>query len=126
MTRFQVLMKRVSTALLHANKLNKSCSVQFSSVAQCVRLFATPETAARQASLPITISRSLLKPTPIELVMPSNHPILCRPLLLLPSIFPSIRVFSDGLSLHIRWARYWGFINKLICILIQLLFQDTF
>ena len=69
--------------------------VQFSSVAQSCRLFATPWTAARQASLSIN-SRSLLKLMSIESVMPSNHLTLCRPLLLLPSIFPSIRVFSKG------------------------------
>ena len=74
-----------------------------------VQLFATPWTAACQASLSITNSRSLLKLTSIELVMPSNHLILCCPLLLLPSIFPSIRVFSDELVLRIRWPKYWSF-----------------
>ena len=74
-----------------------------------VQLFATPWTAARQASLSITNSRSLLKLTSIELVMPSNHLILCRPLLLLPSIFPSIRVFSSESALSIRWPKYWSF-----------------
>ena len=74
-----------------------------------VRLFATPWTAARQASLSITNSRSPPKPMSIESVMPSNHLILCRPLLLLPSIFPSIRVFSNESSLHIRWPKYWSF-----------------
>ena len=68
-----------------------------------VRLFATPWTAARQASLSITNSRSLLRLVSIESVMPSNHLILCRPLLLPPSIFPSIRVFSNESVLHIRW-----------------------
>ena len=68
----------------------------------CVRLFATPWTAARQASLFITNSRSLLKLMSIKLEMPSNHLILCCPLLLLPSIFPSIRVFSNELALHIQ------------------------
>ena len=72
-----------------------------------VRLFATLRTAAHQASLSITNSRSL--PKPIESMMPSNHLILCRPLLLLPSIFPSIRVFSKELALHIRWPKYWSF-----------------
>ena len=71
----------------------------------CVWLFATPWTAA----LSITNSRSLLKLTSIELVMPSNHLILCQPLLLLPSIFPSIRVFSNESVLRIRWPMYWGF-----------------
>ena len=74
-----------------------------------VRLFATPRTAALQASLSITNSQSLLKLMSIELVMPSNHLILCCPLLLLPSIFPSIRVFSNESVLHIRWPKYWRF-----------------
>ena len=68
-----------------------------------VRLFATPWTAAHQASLSITNSQSLLKLMPIELVMPSNHLILCPPLLLPPSIFPSIKIFSNESALHIRW-----------------------
>ena len=74
-----------------------------------VRLFATPWTTAHQASLSITISRSLLKLVSIELVMPTNHLILCRPLLLLPSSFPSNRVFSNESVLHIRWPKYWSF-----------------
>ena len=74
-----------------------------------VRLFATPWTAARQASLSITNSWSSLKLMSIELVMPSNHLILCRPLLLPPSSFPSIRVFSNESALHIRWPKYWSF-----------------
>ena len=74
-----------------------------------VRLFATPRTIARHASLPITNSHSLLKLMSIKLVMPSNHLILCHPLLLLPSIFPSIRIFSKGSVLHIRWTNYWSF-----------------
>ena len=69
----------------------------------------TPWTAALQASLSFTISRSLLKLMALELVMPSNHLVLSFPLLLLPSIFPSIRVFSNELALHIRWPRYWSF-----------------
>ena len=73
-----------------------------------VRLFVTPWTAARQASLSFTISRSLLKLMSIESVMPSNHLILCRSLLLLPSIFPSIRVFSSESALLIRWPNYWS------------------
>ena len=72
-----------------------------------VRLFATPWTAAHQASLSFPISRSLLKL--IESVMPSNHLILCHPLLLLPSIFPSISVFSYESVLRIRWPKYWSF-----------------
>ena len=69
----------------------------------------TPWTAARQVSLSLTISRSLLKLMFIELVMPSNHRILCCPLLLLPSIFPCIRVFSNESALCIRWPKYWNF-----------------
>ena len=84
---------------------------QFSSVRSFshVQLFANPWTAACQASLPITNSWSLLKPMSIKLVMPSNHLILCHPLLLPPSIFPSIRVFSNESVLHIRWPKYWSF-----------------
>ena len=74
-----------------------------------VQLFVTPWTAAHWASLSLTTSQSLLKLTFIESVMPSNHLLLCRPLLLLPSIFPSIRVFSNELALHIRWPKYWSF-----------------
>ena len=83
----------------------------FSSVQSLSRaqLFATPWTAARQASLSITNSRSLLKLMSIESVMSSNHLILCHPLLLLPSIFPSIRVFPNESVLHIRWPKYWSF-----------------
>ena len=79
------------------------------SVQSLSRLFATPWTAARLAFLPITNSWSLLKPMSIELVMPCSHLILCRPLLLLPSIYPSIRVFSNESVLHIRWPKYWSF-----------------
>ena len=74
----------------------------------CVWLFATPRTAAHQASLSFTISQSLLKLMSIESVMPSNHLVLCHPLVLLPSIFPSIRVFSNELALRIRWPKYWS------------------
>ena len=85
--------------------------VQFSSVQSlsCVRLFVTPWIAARQASLSITSSQSLLKLMPIELVMPFSHLILCRPLLLLPTIPPSIRVFSNESTLRMRWPEYWSF-----------------
>ena len=85
--------------------------VQFSSVQSLshVWLFATPWTAACQASLSITNSWSLLKLLSTESVMPSNHLILCHPLLLLPSIFPNIRVFSNELVLCIRWPKYWSF-----------------
>jgi len=78
------------------------------SVQLCLTL-ATPWTAACQATLSITSSRSLLKLMSIKSVMPSNHLILCCPLLLLPSIFPSIRVFSGESVLHIRWPKYWSF-----------------
>ena len=97
------------------NNIHKGTEVQdrsqFSSVQLLsrVRLFVTSWTAARQASLSITNSQSLLKLMSIESVMPSNHLILCRPLLLLPSIFSSIRVFSNGSVLHIRWPQYWSF-----------------
>ena len=76
----------------------------------CVRLFVTPWTAAHQASLSITNSRNLPKLMSIESVMPSNHLILCHPLLLPPSIFPSIRIFSSESALCIRWPKYWSFI----------------
>ena len=84
---------------------------QFSSVQSLsrVRLFATPWTSACQASLSITNSRSSPKPMSIESVMPSSHLILCRPFLLLPPIPPSIRVFSNESTLHIRWPKYWSF-----------------
>ena len=86
-------------------------TVQFSSVQSLsrVRLFATPWIAAHQASMSITNSRSLLKLVPIKSVMPSSHLILCHPLLLLPLIPPSIRVFSNESTLHIRWPKYWSF-----------------
>ena len=74
-----------------------------------VQLFVTPWNAARQASLSFTISWSLLKLMSIELVMPSNHLFLCHSLLLLPSVFSNIRVFSNELALHIRWPNYWSF-----------------
>ena len=74
-----------------------------------VQFLETPWTAAYQASLSFTISQSLLKLMSIESVMPSNHLMLCCPLLLLPSIFPSIKVFSNESALHIRWPKYWSF-----------------
>ena len=96
------------------NSMNRGAwqaTVQFSSVQSLshVQLFVTPRTAARQASLSITNSQSLLKLMSIELVMPSNHLILCCPLLFPPSIFPSIRVFSNESFLHIRWPKYQNF-----------------
>ena len=86
-------------------------AVQFSPVAllSCVRLFATPRMAACQASLSITNFQSLLKLMSIESVMPSNHLIFCHPLFPQPSIFPSIRVFSNESALHMRWPNYWSF-----------------
>ena len=75
----------------------------------CVRIFVTPWNAARQASLSFAISRSLLKLMSVELVMPSNHLTLCRPLLLSPPIFPSSRVFSNEMPLCIRWPKHWTF-----------------
>ena len=88
-----------------------SYSVQFGSVQLLshVQLFATPWTAACQASLSITNFQSLPKPVSIKLVMPYNHLILCHSLLLLPSTFPNIRVFSSESVLHIRWPKYWSF-----------------
>ena len=92
--------------------MKRICSeVQFSSVQSLnhVQLFATPWTAASQASLSITNSWSLLKLISIDSMMPYNHLILCHPLLLLPSIFPSIRIFSNESVLHIRWSKYQSF-----------------
>ena len=87
-------------------------SLQQAAVVQllsCVQLFTTPWAAALQTSLSFTVSCSLLKLIPIGTMMPSNHLILCQPLLLLPSIFPYTRVFSNELALHIRWPKYWSF-----------------
>ena len=84
-------------------------SVQFSSVAQSCPTLCNPLNRSTLASLSITNCWSLPKPMSIELVMPSNHLILCRPLFLLPSIFPSIRVFSNESALCIRWLKYWSF-----------------
>ena len=94
-------------ALRHHHKT----TAQFSSVQSLTRvqLFATPWTIARRASLSSTNYQSLLKLRSIESVMPSNHLILCRPLLLPPSIFPSIRVFSNESALRIKWPKYWSF-----------------
>ena len=89
-------------------------SVQFSSVLSHVQLFVTPWIAARQASLSITNSRSSLKLTSIESVMPSSHLILCCPLLLLPPILPNIRVFSNESTLCTRWPKYWSFSFSII------------
>ena len=92
------------------------CPVQFSSVQSpsCVRLFAAPWITACQAYLSITNSRSSGKLTSIKLVMPSSHLILCRPLLLLPLIPPTIRVFSNESTLRMRWPKYWSFSLSII------------
>ena len=113
------LPKRVPFGVLtDLDTIQESCSqpqfppsVQFSSVQSLsrVRLFATPWIAARKASLSITNSQSLLKLMSIKLVMPSSHFTLCRPLLLLPQIPPSIRVFSNEAVLYIKWPKYWSF-----------------
>ena len=87
----------------------KFISVQFSSVSQSCLTLCDPMDCRTQASLSITNSRSPPKPMSIESVMPSNHLILCRPLILLPSIFPNIRVFSNESVLRIRWPKYWSF-----------------
>ena len=100
--------------LYYTTKLRGFCrviSVRFSH--SVVSDSATPWTAARLASLSITNSQSLLKLMSIESVMPSNRLILCRPLLLLPSIFPSIQVFSNVSALRIRWPKYWSFSFKI-------------
>ena len=99
----------ISTVVIY-KILSRSFS-EFSSVQLLshVQLFATPWIAARQASLSITNSQSLLKLMSIESVMPSNHLILCRPLLLPHSVFPSIRVFSNESVLHMRWPKHWSF-----------------
>ena len=96
---------------VHLKTTHCKSTEQFSSVQSLshVQLFATPWTAAHQASLSITNTQSLLKLMSIELVMPSNHFIFCCPLRLLPSIFPSIRVFSNESVLCIRWPKYWCF-----------------
>ena len=87
----------------------KIVSVQFSSVAQSCPTLCDPTNPSTPGLCGVTNSRSSLKLTSIESVMPSNHLILCRPLLLLPSIFPSIRVFSNESTLHMRWPNYWSF-----------------
>ena len=100
----------------HSSSGNSPAVQWFSSVQSLsrVQLFATPRIAARQASLSITISRSSLGLTSIESVMPSSHLILGRPLLLLPPVPPSIRVFSNESTLHMRWPKYWRFSFSII------------
>ena len=100
---FEPIFSRIITIWDYIHCLSSVQSLSY------VRLFVTPRTAARQSSLSITNSQSLLKLTSIESVMPSNHLILCCPLLLLPSIFSSIRVFSKESVLCIRWPKYWSF-----------------
>ena len=97
------VLERVSLQRADKSASYGCCSVQ---LLNCVQLFATPWTAARQATMSITNSQSLLKLIPIESVMPSNHLILCHPLLLLPPIPPSIRVFSNESTLRMRWPKY--------------------
>ena len=102
-------LKSWSRASKWGNKWGENCLKDSVQSLTRVQLFATPCTAACQASLFITNSRSPPKPTSIESVMPSNHIILCCPLLLLPSILPSIRVFTNESALRIRWPKYWSF-----------------
>ena len=104
-------MWKIPTSTAHQRQLLTVASVQFSSVQSSsqVRLFVTRWIAVRQASLAITNSRSLLKLMSIKSVMPSSRLILCRPLLLLPPIPPSIRVFSNESTLRMRWPKYWSF-----------------
>ena len=95
--------------------MNEDLSLYYSVESlSCVRLFASPSIAARQASLSITNSQSSPKLMSIKSVMPSSHLILCRPLLLLPPIPPSIRVFSNESPLHMRWPKYWSFSFSII------------
>ena len=94
---------------LHGSINTTLTLVQFSSVTQSCPTLRPPWTAARQASLSITNSQSLLRLMSVELVILSNHLMLCHPLLLLPSIFPSIRVFSNESVLCIKWPKYWNF-----------------
>ena len=117
--RQEIILKEMSHFILYFSlsiwpKVWKS--VQFSSVQSLsrVQLFATPWIAARQASLSITNSRSSRRLTSIESVMPSSHLILCGPLLLLPPIPPSIRVFSNESTLHMKWPKYWSFSLSII------------
>ena len=108
-------MTNIERSLRQSVLWNNLQSIQISSVQMLshLQLFVTPWTAACQASLSITDSQSLLKLMSIEWVMPSNHLILCCPLLLPPSIFPSIRVFSNESVLSIRWPKYWGFSSSI-------------
>ena len=118
---YRSLQKTVSSRTKQEKVITNTLEVrrhnQFSQSVQSlsrVQLFPTPWTAARQASLSITNSRSSLKLMSIESVMPSSHLILCRPLLLLPPIPPSITVFSNESTLHMRWPKYWSFSFSII------------
>ena len=104
--KFNKYMSSVSYDIPQPGFIRQFVGVQFLSH---VQLFVTPQTAAHQASLSLTISQSLLKLMSIQSVMPSNHLILCHPLLFLPSILPSIRVFSNVLALCLMWPKYWRF-----------------
>ena len=107
----EIQNREILPELLKDRQHPSHSKVQFSSVQSLshVQFFETPWTTAHQTYLSITNSRSILKLMSIESVMPSNHLILCHPLLLPPSIFPRIKVFSNGLALHIRWPKYWSF-----------------
>ena len=106
-----MLMGLTVAIISHCICISKQQISAFSSVQllNCAQFFRIPWSEARQASLTITNSQSLLKLMSHELVMPSNDLILCRPLFLLPSVFPSIRIFSNESVLHIRWPKYWSF-----------------
>ena len=107
--RVQQVYCAISPTFAHFMSLCHSLVVDAVQSLSCVQLFANPQTAACQTSLSFTISQSLLKLMSIESMMPSSRLTLCRPLLLLTSIFPSIRVFSNELALLIRWPKYWSF-----------------
>ena len=105
----ELLITKLRLKLKKVGKTARSFSSVSVQSLSCAQLFATPCITAFQASLSITNSRSLPKIMSIELVMPSSHLILCHPLLLLPPIPPSIRVFSNESTLHMRWPKYWSF-----------------
>ena len=109
------LQEKLHVAWRHGGAPNVIFVVVAVQLLSCVWLSMTPWAAARQASLSFTVSLSLLKHMSIESVMPSNHLILCHPLLLLPSIFPSNRVFSSELALCIKWAKYWSYTFSTSC-----------
>ena len=111
-------MSKAKNRHTDGNKHMKTCSTLLLIVVQSlshVQLIATPWTAARQTSLSFTISWSLLKLRSFESVIPSNHLILCPLLLLLPSVFPNIGIFSNESALHIRWPKYWSFSFSISC-----------